>query len=328
VAASSWQVAEAALTSIEVEYEILPPVLDVRAAMRDDAPILLDELRTDELGQSGDEPSNIASHIQHKRGDLAQGFRDAAVTVEREFDTATVHQGYLEPHAATALYESDGHLTIWCSTQGAFGVRDQVAAILQLPVSRIKVIPLEIGGGFGGKLSIYLEPLAALLSKKSGYRPVKMTMSRSEVFTATGPTAASHIRVKIGVDRAGHITAAQAELIYAARAFPGSPVGSGAGVIFAPYRIPNLQIDGYDVVVNRPKTAAYRAPGATNAAFAAETVIDELCERLGMDPCPRRARPRRRYAPALGSQHPLSCSVRDAPEPLMPGWHCPVAILS
>jgi CO/xanthine dehydrogenase Mo-binding subunit len=284
VAAASAQVAEAALALIDVTYEALPPVLDVREAMRDDAPILLEDLRTDELGQARGGPTNVASHIQHQRGNLEQGFRDAAVIVEREFDTATVHQGYIEPHTATALYQSDGHLTIWCSTQGAFGVRGQVGAVLRLPVSRIKVIPLEIGGGFGGKLSIYLEPLAALLSKKSGFRPVKMTMSRGEVFAATGPTAASHIRVKIGADRAGRITAAQAELAYAAGAFPGSPVGSGAGVIFAPYRIPNVQIDGYDVLVNRPKSAAYRAPGATNAAFAAETAIDELCERLGMDP--------------------------------------------
>jgi xanthine dehydrogenase molybdenum-binding subunit len=284
VAATSAQIAETALELIDVAYEVLPPVLDLREAMRGDAPILLEDLRTDELGQARYGPSNIASHIQHKRGDLEQGFGDAAVIVEREFDTATVHQGYIEPHATTALYQSDGHLTIWCSTQGAFGVRDQVAAVLRLPVSQIKVIPMEIGGGFGGKLSIYLEPLAALLSKKSGFRPVKMTMSRSEVFAATGPTAAAHIWVKIGADRAGRITAAQAELAYAAGAFPGSPVGSGAGVIFAPYRIPNVQIDGYDVVVNRPKTAAYRGPGATNAAFAAETAIDELCERLGMDP--------------------------------------------
>jgi len=191
VAATSPHLAEEALALIEVDYEVLPPVLDVKQAMRDDAPILLEDLRTDEMGQKGEEPTNIASHLQHKRGDLEKGYREAAVIIEREFYTGTVHQGYIEPQNATALFNPDGQLTIWCSTQGAFGVRDQVAEILQIPVSRIRVIPTEIGGGFGGKGSIYLEPVAVLLSKKSGHRPVKMVMSCSEVFKATGPTSAS-----------------------------------------------------------------------------------------------------------------------------------------
>ncbi len=284
VAATSPHIAEEALALIRVEYEVLPPVLDVREAMREDAPILLEDLRTDELGRKGDKPTNIAKHLRHERGDLERGFQEAAVIVEREFFTATVHQGYIEPQNATALYDTDGQVTIWCSTQGAFGVRDQVSELLQIPVSRIRVIPMEIGGGFGGKNSVYLEPIAVLLSKKSGHRPVKLVMSHREVLAATGPTAASYIRVKMGADRHGRITAAEAYLAYAAGAFPGSPVDAAMGVIFGPYRIENLRIDGYDVVVNRPKTAAYRAPGATNAAFAGETVVDELCEKLGMDP--------------------------------------------
>ncbi len=284
VAATSPHIAEEALTLIKVEYELLPPVLDVREAMQENAPILLEDLRTSEMGRKGDKPSNIAKHLQHKRGDLEKGFREAAVIVEREFLTATVHQGYIEPQNATALYNTDGQLTIWCSTQGAFGVRDQVSEILQIPVSRIRVIPMEIGGGFGGKNSVYLEPVAALLSRKSGHRPVKLVMSYHEVLAATGPTAASYIRVKMGADKSGRITAAEAYLAYAAGAFPGSPVDAGMGIIFAPYRIENLQIDGFDVVVNRPRTSAYRAPGATNAAFACEVVVDEICEKLGMDP--------------------------------------------
>jgi CO/xanthine dehydrogenase Mo-binding subunit len=283
-AATSPHIAEEALALVEVDYEVLPPVLDVQQAMRDDAPILLEDLRTDEMGQKGEESTNIASHLQYKRGDLDKGYREAAAIVEREFYTGTVHQGYIEAQNATALYNRDGQLTIWCSTQGAFGVRDQVAEILQMPVSRIRVIPMEIGGGFGGKGSIYLEPVAALLSKKSGHRPVKMVMSCSEVFAATGPTSGSYIRVKMGVDNDGRITAAEAYLAYEAGAFPGSPVGAGAGVILAPYRIENIQIDGFDIVVNKPKAGAYRAPGGTNAAFTAEVVIDEICEKLGMDP--------------------------------------------
>ncbi|GAB4518461.1 MAG: xanthine dehydrogenase family protein molybdopterin-binding subunit [Anaerolineae bacterium] len=284
VAADSPHIAQEALKHIKVEYEVLPPVLDVRQAMRDDAPILLPELRTEEFGRKGDRPTNIAQHLRYQLGDVERGFAQADVIVEREFVTATVHQGYIEPQTATALYASNGQITIWCSTQGAFGIRDQVAEILQVPVSRIRVIPMEIGGGFGGKNSVYLEPVAALLSKKAGHRPVKMTMSRAEVLMATGPTAASYIRVKVGARKDGKITAAQAYLAYEAGAYPGSPVSAGMGVIFSPYRIENVLIDGYDVVVNKPRTAAYRAPGGTNAAFAGETVIDELAEKLGMDP--------------------------------------------
>ncbi|RPJ43806.1 MAG: xanthine dehydrogenase family protein molybdopterin-binding subunit, partial [Chloroflexi bacterium] len=146
------------------------------------------------------------------------------------------------------------------------------------------VIPMEIGGGFGGKIGIYLEPLAVLLSKKAGSRPVKLTMSRTEVLTATGPTSGSTIRVKMGTDSGGRITAAEAFLAYEAGSYPVSPVGSGAEVMFGPYAIENVLIDGYDVVVNKPRSAAYRAPGGSNAAFAAEVVIDELAEKLGIDP--------------------------------------------
>lgn len=289
VAATSPHIAEEALRLIQVDYELLPPVLDVQRAMSDGAPILLEDLRTDELGQKGDQPTNVGSHMQHKRGDLERGFKEAHVIVEREFFTATVHQGYIEPQNATALHNLDGQVTIWCSTQGAFGVRSQVAEILQMPISKIRVIPMEIGGGFGGKISVYLEPVVVVLSKKSGHHPVKMSMGRDEVLLATGPTAGSYIRVKIGANKEGRITAAKVYMAYEAGAFPGSPVGAGAGVILAPYRLENVQIDGYDVVVNKPKTSAYRAPGSTNAAFAAETVIDELSEKLGIDPLAFRA---------------------------------------
>ncbi|MBM3749401.1 MAG: hypothetical protein FJW34_26875, partial [Acidobacteria bacterium] len=291
VAATSPHIAEEALALIKVDYEVLPPVLEVRKAMRDDAPILLDGLRTDELGQKGEAATNIANHIQHRRGDVERGFQEAAVIVEREFHTSTVHQGYIEPQSATALYNPDGQLTLWCTTQGAFGVRDQVSDILHIPVSRIRVIPMEIGGGFGGKNNVYLEPVAALLSKKSRHRPVKMVMSRAEVLAATGPTAGSYIRVKMGADESGRITAVQAYLAYEAGAFPGPfpLVGSGASTMFAPYRLENVQIDGYEVVVNKPKAETYRAPGASNAVFAAEVVIDELCEKLGLDPLEFRA---------------------------------------
>ena len=284
VAAINVHVAEEAAALIDVEYEVLPPVLDVRKAMQEDSPILLDEIRTDELGKKGDRPSNIAAHSQEQVGDIAKGFLDASVVIEREFFTSMVHQGYIEPQNATAQYNPDGQITIWCSTQGSFGVREQTAEILEIPVSKIRVVPMEIGGGFGGKVGVYLEPVVVLLSSKSGYRPVKMTMTRSDVLAATGPTSGSYIKIKMGANREGKITAVQALLAYEAGTYPGSPVGGGMGVMFAPYRIENALVDGYDVLVNKPRTAAYRAPGGTNAAFACETVIDELCEKLGMDP--------------------------------------------
>lgn len=284
VAAVNTHVAEEAVALIKVEYDILPPVLDVRKAMQADAPILLDDLRTDELGKKAEVPSNIAAHYQEQVGDIEKGFQDATVIVEREFFTSMVHQGYIEPQNATAQHNPDGQITIWCSTQGAFGVREQTAEILEIPISKIRVVPMEIGGGFGGKVGVYLEPVVVLLSRKSGHRPVKMTMSRSEVLAATGPTSGSYIKVKMGANREGKITAVQAMLAYEAGAYPGSPVGGGMGVMFAPYRIENALVDGYDVVVNKPRTAAYRAPGGSNAAFASETLIDELCEKLGMDP--------------------------------------------
>jgi CO/xanthine dehydrogenase Mo-binding subunit len=289
VAAVSAHVAEKALKRIVVEYERLPHVTDVRAAMRDDAPLLHDDLVTESLGQPTGKRSNVAKHIQFQKGDVEQGFRQAAVVVEREFHTATVHQGYIEPHNATALWNADGTVTIWCSTQGAFTVRAQVAEVLGIPLSRIKVVPTEIGGGFGGKIRVYLEPVAAALSRKTG-KPVKITMSRADVFEATGPTPGSYIRVKMGADRDGKLVAAQTYLAYEAGAFPGSPVAPGAMCIFACYDIPNVHVDGYDVVVNKPATSAYRAPGATNAAFAGETVVDELCERLQIDPLDFRIR--------------------------------------
>ena len=282
VAATSPHIAEEACQLIDVDYEVLTPVMEVRQAMEADAPLLHEGLKTSSLGETSEESSNVASHIQHKKGDIDKGFADADIVIEREFVTGTVHQGYIEPHNATAHYNQDGQLTVWCSTQGAFTVREQLAEILQYPISKIKVVPLEIGGGFGGKINVYIKPVAALLAKKTG-KPVKVLMNRADVFEGTGPTPASFITVKMGATKDGKITAAQTSMAFEAGAYPGSPVGAGAMCIFAPYNIDNVLIDGYDVVVNKPKSAPYRAPGATNAAFGSETVIDELAEELNID---------------------------------------------
>ena len=282
VAAASPHVAEEALDLIEVEYEVLLPVLTAPDGMKDDAPLLNSNMKTDDVGNRTDKASNVASHFQHRLGNIEKGFQDADVVIEREFDTKTVHQGYIEPHNATAYWSMDGRVTIWCSTQGSFEVRDASALALGLNVSDIRVVPMEIGGGFGGKFEPYGDPVAALLSRKTGH-PVKIVMTRAEDLESTGPTPGSYIKVKMGATKDGKIVAAQAYLAYEAGAYPGSPVDAGAICVFAAYDIPNVMIDGFDVVVNKPKTAAYRAPGATNAAFASETVIDELAEKLGLD---------------------------------------------
>ena len=283
VCATSPHIAEEALELIKVEYEVLQPVVDVRKAMANDAPLLDENRTTRELGEKTDKKSNIASHNQHSMGDLDQGFAAADVVVEREFETATIHQGYIEPHNCTVWWKKDGTVTVWVSTQGPFEIRSQVAEVLDLPVSKVKVMPCEIGGGFGGKFPTYMEPAAAIMSHKTG-QPVKMLMSRTEVFQATGPAPGSYMKIKMGVKNDGTITAAHAYMAYEAGAYPGSAVGAGAACILAPYNISNVTIDAYDVVVNKPKSSAYRAPGAPNAAFASESVIDELAEKIGMDP--------------------------------------------
>ena len=283
VAASSPHVALEAAKAIDVEYEPLPNVMTAPDAMRPGAELLHGDLRTREFGSTADTPSNVAEHVLWTKGDIEDGFARSDTVVERAFDTATVHQGYIEPHNVTALWNHDGRLHIWCSTQGAFVVRDVTAKILELPVSKIKVTPMEIGGGFGGKIPVYLEPVAALLSKKTG-RPVKIVMSRDEVLLGTGPTAGSHVRVRIGASSDGTVQAMDATLAYEAGAYPGSFVLPGGMCIFAAYDCPNVSVDCYDVVVNKPSCAAYRAPGAPQAAFAAEQVIDEVARKIGMDP--------------------------------------------
>ena len=283
VAAINAHVAASAVELIEVEYEVLPSYVEVRDAMNDSAELLHSDVTTTELGERTDKPSNIASHLRYEQGDVDKGFEEADIIVEREFSTATVHQGYIEPHNATALWNADGHVTVWTSTQGAFTARDALSGALDVPVSQITVVPMEIGGGFGGKIPIYLEPLAALLSRNTG-QPVKMIMSRDEVFESTGPTSGTFIKVKMGAKNDGTLVAAYADLAYEAGAYPGSMVSAGAQCIFAPYDIENMKVDGYDVLVNKPKTAAYRAPAAPNAAFAGEAVVDEIARKVGMDP--------------------------------------------
>ncbi len=282
VAAVDRNTALEATKLIKVEYEKLTPVRNVDEAMAGNAPILLENLVGDHLGEEVGN-TNVARHFRHEFGDVEKGFADSDLVVERTFTLQMVHQGYIEPHNATAIWDESGHVTAWSSTQGMFAVRDQTAGMLRLPESQVTVHPVEIGGGFGGKTKVYLAPVAAILSKKSGGRPVKMIMDRNSVFQASGPAPGGKITVKMGVTNDGKIKAVASDLRYEAGAYPGSAIGAGGICVHACYDIPASRIDGYDVVVNKPKSAAYRAPGSPQAAFAIEQVVDEICDEKGWD---------------------------------------------
>ena len=283
VAATSPEIAARALECIEVRYEVLPHVIDVEAAMAPGAPLLHDDLFTKGETPKPTAPSNIAEKVVIGRGDVTAALASADVVVRGRYTTEPVHQGYLEPQACVASSGADGQHMLWVSTQGHFAVRAMCAKLLGIELADLKVIPAEIGGGFGGKTTVYLEPVALALSRQCG-RPVRMVMSREEVFVASGPTSGSVMEIALGADRSGRITAAQLVLKYQAGAFAGSPVGAGSMAAFACYDIPNVAVTGYDVVSNRAKVAAYRAPGAPMAAYAVECAIDELARTLQLDP--------------------------------------------
>jgi CO/xanthine dehydrogenase Mo-binding subunit len=283
VAAVSKSIADEALSLIAVDYEVLPHVIDVDAAMQPDAPLLFPDLITRGIDPAPTKPSNISKRIEFKIGDLDAGFASADEIVEMNFKTAAVHQAYIEPHGTVARFDADGQGELWSSSQGHFVVRALTAQLLGMKLGDLRVYPAEIGGGFGGKTVVYLEPVATLLARKTG-SPVKVVMSREDVFKATGPTSGASMTVKIGIKRDGKIVAADGLFKFQAGAFPGSPVMNATMCAFAPYDIPNARSVGYDVVCNRPKSAAYRAPGSPISAFAVESVLDVLAKKIGMDP--------------------------------------------
>ena len=281
VAARDEATARAALELIEVQYEALPHVITIDEAIAPGAPLVHDNMVTRNVEPPT--PSNITRRWAASMGDIAAGFAEADEIVELNFDSVPVHQGYIEPHACVAEYNADGTANLWVSSQGHFQMRDLTAALTGLSNGDIKAIPAEIGGGFGGKTKVYLEPVAMILSKLSGL-PVKMTMTREEVFRATGPASDSKIRVKMGAKNDGTLTAAEIELYYNSGAFPGAPFINGVLCAFAHYNIPHQNGIAHDVVSNRAMTAAYRAPGSTQACYAAESVLDVLARKIGMDP--------------------------------------------
>ena len=282
VAAIDEKTAKAALKLIKVDYTVLPHVVDVDAAIRDDAPVLNDQIFTQGVEPKPSKPSNLAAQSEFGHGDTEKGFAEAEVIVKRSYKTEQTHQGYIEPHACVASCNPDGTAELWVCTQGHFVYRQNCADLLGLEVSKLRVTSSEIGGGFGGKTHVWAEPVALALSRKSG-RPVKLVMSRQEVFRASGPTSATSIDVKIGATKDGRITAATSTLRYTSGPYPDSWASFGAMTSFACYDLKNVKTVGLEVVVNRPKVAAYRAPSAPMAAFAVESAVDELAQKLGMD---------------------------------------------
>jgi CO/xanthine dehydrogenase Mo-binding subunit len=283
VAATTAAIAAEAIALIEVDYEVLPHVIDVDEAMHPDAPVLFEDMITRGVEPAPTKPSNITKRLEFKVGDLDAGFAAADEIVEMSFKTAAVHQGYIEPHSCLARYGADGQCELWSASQGHFVVRAYTAKLLGMEIGNLVVHPAEIGGGFGGKTVVYVEPIAVALSRKTGH-PVKIMMSREDVFKATGPTSGGSMTVKIGVKKDGTLVAADGVFKLQAGAFPGSPVMNAAMCAFAPYIIPNVRTVGFDVVSNRPKSAAYRAPGSPISAFGVESVLDILAQKIGMDP--------------------------------------------
>ncbi|PIV75756.1 MAG: oxidoreductase [Rhodobacteraceae bacterium CG17_big_fil_post_rev_8_21_14_2_50_65_11] len=282
VAATSPLIARDAAKLIEVAYEPLPHVTDVDAAMAEGAPVIR-EGAADFSVPDGLHP-NVVRYFDSGRGDLEQGFAEADLVIEKSFTTEAAHQGYIEPQACLGQMGGDGRGELWVTTQGHWFVRRMCAAILGTEATGLRVTPSEIGGGFGGKTTVFIEPLSLALSRKAGGKPVKMGMTRSEVLRATGPTASASMDIKMGMTKDGRITAASGTFRMQGGAFPGAPVDVTTMLAFGNYDIAHVRQVGYDVLANRPKQAAYRAPGAPMAAFATESVLDELCRQLHLDP--------------------------------------------
>jgi CO/xanthine dehydrogenase Mo-binding subunit len=281
VAAVSEAIAKQALKLIKVDYEILPHVTEIEDALKPDAPVLCPGRTA--RGADENTPHNVSHLTSFGHGDLEAGFARADKIIERRFRTEATHQGYIEPHACLASVSPDGKGDLWCCTQGHYNVRALCADFMGMDASQLRVTASEIGGGFGGKTTVFIEPVALALSRKAN-RPVKLVMSREEVFKASGPTLSSVTDVKIGMTKDGRITAGYANLRYQCGAFPSGTIELGAMSAFAAYDLEAVKTDGLNVMTNRPREAAYRAPGAPTAVYPVEAVVDELCQELGLDP--------------------------------------------
>jgi len=295
VLAETEAAAEDGVAAIHVEYEPLPPAIDVLASMAKDAPEVREshEVNAEEMSMHGatpqaeaevdsDQAPNVASRTKFQRGDVEAGFRQADVVIEREFRTSWVHQGYLEPQSCSVMLDPLGNVVVYASTQALFHTRSQVAKTLGIGDHQVTLNAQPVGGGFGGKFG-FLEPTVAALAKAVG-RPVRMAYTRMQEFTGADPAPSSVVRVKIGATRDGTLTTLDAQMIFDAGAKAGAPVGIGCILLGSMYRWANLQIEGVEVLTNKAGTGAYRGPGGPQAAFAMESTVDEIAHSLGIDP--------------------------------------------
>jgi CO/xanthine dehydrogenase Mo-binding subunit len=294
VAASEAAAADAAAL-VQVDYEETAPVVNPAAAMRDQAPPVLaeEEGANDEdaslhgASAAADEapeehPHNVSGVAHLKRGDVEAALKNADVVVKGTYRMAGAHHSFLEPHIAVARPEPDGGLTVWSPTQGPFVVRDTITQLVGLPPHKVRVVPMPVGGGFGGKIEL-LEPLVALLALRVR-RPVRLALHRSHEFVVGHPAPAAQFELELGARRDGTLTALRARFHYDNGAGAGWHAGLTAGFLGGTYRIPNFDLRGLEVSTNKTPVDAYRAPGATQAYFALESALDELATKLGMDP--------------------------------------------
>ncbi|MCS6859515.1 MAG: xanthine dehydrogenase family protein molybdopterin-binding subunit [Abditibacteriales bacterium] len=281
VAASSPEVAQDALDLIEVEYAVLPAVMDPLEAMQPGAPLIHEELKT-AVTVDGVEYVNISDHSHDREGNVDRAFARADAVVENTFHLSVVHQCYLEPHAAVASVAPTGKITVWTTTQGHFWTLEGMAKILGVPMTQINVVPTTIGGGFGGKCEAMLEPIAVLLARRAG-KPVKIVMTRVEEMLAATPAPRCVIDMKSAARKDGTLTARQARIIWDTGAYAGGG-GGGVDLVRGPYRVPNVKVEAFSVYTNKTNPGAYRAPSVPQVAFAYESQMDMLARELGIDP--------------------------------------------
>jgi CO/xanthine dehydrogenase Mo-binding subunit len=292
VAAISPDIAEEALSLIKVDYEILPALLDPLEAMQSDALLIHEALETYDGFPGHGAGGNICFYNDIRKGDVDQGFREADIVFEDTFTTHVVHQGYMEPHAVVAHFDDSDKAIVWVSTQGVFAFQSALAELLDMPPDRIRVISPHVGGAFGGKGFLVDEPVCVWLARQAG-QPVRMAMSREEDFLSTYPRHATIIYLKTGVTRQGLLVAKQARVIFdtgASACFKPGIIPFGYAKVGGPYRIPHVRIEAFCVYTNKIPCGHVRAPGDPQVAFASESQMDIIADRLGMDPLEFRLR--------------------------------------
>src|SRR5213083_669148 len=317
VAADEPAIAEEALDLIDVQYEVLAVSADPLEAMKPGAPPVADagtEADTSEAMAHGSvggvtteaKPAkavNISQQSRLQRGDVTKALAESDVVIEKTYRVPMVHQGYLEPHAVLAQWDTAGNLTLWASTQGSFNTRSEVADVLEISENRIKVIPMECGGGFGGKIRALCEPVTAELARVTG-RPVRYVMTRREELVAGMPAPQVIIRLKSGVKRDGTLMALEGEIIIESGAFSGTVLAVAAVFLGSLYKWPAFDIKGTEVLTHKPSVAAYRAPVAPHTIFAIDSHMDQIADAIGQDPVAFRLRHVQREGDPMANNQP------------------------